>query len=67
MNHTENTASVVKEVCLLVRFLAMDVLMLHAYALRECLQSRCLAMGIHITIPTEGPSLVGEVTANFCG
>jgi hypothetical protein len=36
MEHTEKTASTVKGVCLLVRYLAMDVLLLHAYASREC-------------------------------
>jgi hypothetical protein len=35
-DHTENTASIVKEACLLVRCLAVDVLLLHAYASREC-------------------------------
>jgi hypothetical protein len=33
---TENTASIVKEVCLLVRCLAMGVLLLLAYSSREC-------------------------------
>jgi hypothetical protein len=35
-NHTEIRASIVKLACLLVLCLAMDVLLLHAYASREC-------------------------------
>jgi hypothetical protein len=36
MDHTENTAFIVKEEYLLIRYLAMDVLLLHAYASWEC-------------------------------
>jgi hypothetical protein len=35
-DHTENIASIVKEACLLVRYLALDVLLFHAYAPQEC-------------------------------
>jgi hypothetical protein len=50
-DHTENTAFIVKEVCLMISYLTLDVLMLHAYASWKCvLPSRCLVMGIHITI-----------------
>jgi hypothetical protein len=35
-DHTENTASIINEACLPVVCLAMDVLLLHAYASREC-------------------------------
>jgi hypothetical protein len=49
--HTENTASVVKKACLLIRCVTIDVLLLHALApAGMCLPSRCLAMGIHVTI-----------------
>jgi hypothetical protein len=41
--------SVVKNACLLVRYLAVDVL-LRAYASGICLPSCCLAMGICITL-----------------
>jgi hypothetical protein len=42
----ENTTSVVKEACLLIRCLEMDVLFLRALARAGmCLPSRCLAMG----------------------
>jgi hypothetical protein len=34
-DHPENTASIVKEACLIVRCLAVDVLLLHTYASRE--------------------------------
>jgi hypothetical protein len=48
---TQKTVSVVKEACLLIRCLAMDVLLLHAFASgRVCLPNRCLAMVIRITI-----------------
>jgi hypothetical protein len=44
-------SSVVKNTCLLARYLAMDVLLLlTAYALRMRLPSRCLGMGIWVTI-----------------
>jgi hypothetical protein len=41
--------SVVKYACLLLRYLAMDVLVLKAYSLGMCLPSRYLAMGICVT------------------
>jgi hypothetical protein len=44
-------SSVVKNACLLVCYLAMDVLLLlRACASRMCLPSRCLPMGICVTI-----------------
>jgi hypothetical protein len=44
---------VVKNACLLVQYLAMDVLLLlRVYASEMCFLSRCLAMGIYITIPS---------------
>jgi hypothetical protein len=46
----EIPSSVVKNACLLVRYRAMDVLLLKAYASRMWLPSRCQAMGIYITI-----------------
>jgi hypothetical protein len=43
--------SVVQNACLLVRYLAMDVLLfLGAYVAGMSLPPRCLAMGIHVTI-----------------
>jgi hypothetical protein len=48
---TQKTASIVKEACLLIRCLAVDVLMLRTFASAGmCLPSRCLEMGIHVTI-----------------
>jgi hypothetical protein len=45
------TSSVIKNACLLVRYLALDVLLLlSAYASGMCLPSRCLVMGTCITI-----------------
>jgi propanediol dehydratase large subunit len=35
-DHVENTASIVKEVRLLVRYILLDVFLLRAYASREC-------------------------------
>jgi hypothetical protein len=32
----QKTAFIVEEACLLVRYLAMDVLLLHVYASQEC-------------------------------
>jgi hypothetical protein len=50
-DQTENTTSTVKEVCLLVRYLALNALFLRASVrARMCLPSRWLAMGIHMTI-----------------
>jgi hypothetical protein len=49
MDHKENTASIVK-VCLRLRCVTMNVLLLLAFASEVCLLSRCLAMGIHVTI-----------------
>jgi hypothetical protein len=43
-------SSVVKNVCLLARYIAMDVLILTAYALGMCLPNRCLATGMCVTI-----------------
>jgi hypothetical protein len=44
-------SSLVKIACLLVRYLAIDVLFFHAFASAGiCLASRWLAMGIHVTI-----------------
>jgi hypothetical protein len=34
-DHTENTASTLKEACLLLRYLVMDVNLLHEYASLE--------------------------------
>jgi hypothetical protein len=46
-------SSVVKNACLLVHYLPMDVLLLlRFYASGMCLPSRCLAMGICVTIYT---------------
>jgi hypothetical protein len=42
---TQKTAIIIKEACLVVRYLAINVLLLNAYA-----SSRCLAMDIHITL-----------------
>jgi hypothetical protein len=48
---TENRASVVKGMCLLIPCLAIDVLFLSDFACAGmCLSGRCLAMGIHVTI-----------------
>jgi hypothetical protein len=48
---TQKTASIFKEACWLSRCLARDVLLLRSYACAGmCLPSRCLAMGIHVTI-----------------
>jgi hypothetical protein len=47
----ENTASIVKEARLLIRCQGMDVLLLRALApAGMCFPSRCLAMGIYVTI-----------------
>jgi hypothetical protein len=41
----------VKKVCLLIHCLAIDVILLSEFAcMGMCLLSRCLAMGIHVTI-----------------
>jgi hypothetical protein len=55
---------IVKEACLLVRYLAIDVFLLwRRHVLRECLPTRCLAMGIQVTIlSNEGTS---DVLYNF--
>jgi hypothetical protein len=42
--------SVVKNVYLLVRYLAMNVVLLKAHASGTCLLSSCVAMGIYVTI-----------------
>jgi hypothetical protein len=43
-------SSIVKNACLLVRYLAMDILLLGSLSLGMCLPTRCLAMGVHVTI-----------------
>jgi hypothetical protein len=49
--YAENTASIIKEVCLLIRCLAIGVLLLRAFACAGiCLPSCCLAMGIHAIV-----------------
>jgi hypothetical protein len=49
--HGKHVSRVTKNACLLDRYLAMVVLPLfRAYALGICLHSRCLAMGICVTI-----------------
>jgi hypothetical protein len=46
-----NTASIFKDACLLLRYLAIDVIFLCALAgAGICLMWRCLAMGIHVKI-----------------
>jgi hypothetical protein len=40
-------SSVVKNACLLVHYLAMDVLLLSVFIVGMCLLNRCLAMDIH--------------------
>jgi hypothetical protein len=51
MDHTENRASLLKEACLLIRCLAIDVLLLHTLApIGMCLPSRCLAMSLYVAI-----------------
>jgi hypothetical protein len=52
MDYVENTASIVKEACLLIRCLAMDFLFRAMALAGMCLPSRCLAMGIHVTTLT---------------
>jgi hypothetical protein len=51
-DHAENTASILKQVCLLISRLAIDVLLLFEFACAViCLPSRCLATDIyHSTI-----------------
>jgi hypothetical protein len=46
---TENTTSIVKETCLLIPCVAMDLLLLRACA-GICLPSRCLAIVLWVTI-----------------
>jgi hypothetical protein len=43
-------SSLVKNACLLVCYLAMDDLLLSVCVARMCSPTRCLAMGIHVTI-----------------
>jgi hypothetical protein len=51
MDDAENRASIVKEASLLIHCLAMDVLLLRAFASAGVfLPSRCVAIGIHVTI-----------------
>jgi hypothetical protein len=49
-DHIENTASIVKEVYLLIRSLAVLLLLCAFACAGMCLPSRCLAIGIHIAI-----------------
>jgi hypothetical protein len=54
-NHSARTpwktpSSTVKNACLLAPYLAIDVLLLSACVARVCLPTRCIAMGIHVTI-----------------
>jgi hypothetical protein len=50
---------IVEKVCLLSCCLAVDVLLLRAYAhAGMCLPSRCLAMGVHVTILKHTPSIL---------
>jgi hypothetical protein len=56
-NHTARTpgktpSSIVKNACLLVRYLAIVVLLLSVFVAVMCLPTRCLAMDIHVTIFT---------------
>jgi hypothetical protein len=45
----ETPSSIVKEACLLVRYLAVDVLIFRAFpSAGMCLPSRCLAMDMHV-------------------
>jgi hypothetical protein len=49
--HAKHGLSIVEKACLLIRCSAMNVLLLHACASAGmCLQSRCLAMGLYVTI-----------------
>jgi hypothetical protein len=56
-NHCASTpwktlSSIIQNVCLLVPYLAMNVLLLlSACVAGMCLLTHCLAMGIHLTIP----------------
>jgi hypothetical protein len=61
-------SSIVKEAYLLVRYPAMDALLLwRARVLRECLPTRCLAMDIHVTIlPNERKSNALYNFASHC-
>jgi hypothetical protein len=48
---TQKTASIVKEVCLLICCLVMDVLLLRAFvSAGMCLPNCCLTMGLHLNI-----------------
>jgi hypothetical protein len=50
---TQKTASIVKQACLLIRCLVINVLLLRALApAGMCLPSRCLAMDLYVTIHT---------------
>jgi hypothetical protein len=50
-DHAENIASIVGEACLLIRCLATDVLLMRTLASAGmCLPSRCIAMGLYVTI-----------------
>jgi hypothetical protein len=61
----KSTASIVKEACLLIRCLAMNILFLLAWdRVGMCLPSRYLAMGIHVTILLHVHPLLGNVLLN---
>jgi hypothetical protein len=49
-DHAENTASIVKEACLLIPCLAVNVLLRALAPAGLCLPSRFLAMGVYVTI-----------------
>jgi hypothetical protein len=63
MDHAENTAYIVKEACLLICYLAMDVLLLRALApVGMCLRSRCLAMGLYVTVLIKKNKIIYKVS-----
>jgi hypothetical protein len=50
-DHAENTAYIVKEMCIVIRWLAMNVILLRAFApVGRCLPSRCLAVALCVMI-----------------
>jgi hypothetical protein len=49
--HAENTTSIVKKACLLIRCLTVNVLSLRAFASAGmCLLGRCLTVGLYVTV-----------------
>jgi hypothetical protein len=60
-------SSVVKNECLLVRYLAMVVLLLRTYASGMCLPSCCLAMGICVTLYVPGFIKIGSGIESWQG